>query len=120
MNTARLGRVVAALLLWHVGCVSAHAGRDYGYAVALIPKDAACGTDAVVSAVKVDGPDVIPVLDAVVETTGLGGYACVGNHDVEAAEVLDDLANGSFDPGVVAHINLVRLDFDSKVFGDLR
>lgn len=86
--------------------------------MALFAEDQARGTEAVIRAIEVDGPDAVPVFHFVIESTSLGRDPSIGDHDVETAKVLDDLVHGLLNRLVLAHIDLVCPDLDAKLLGD--
>lgn len=115
---SRLAGIIAGLLLGYIGRMSAHGRSSNADAAPLLAEHEPRGAEAVVGAVEVDGPDVVPVLDAVVEAARLGGDAGVGDHHVEAAEVRDDLGHRRLDRAVVPDVHLVREHLSPEVLAD--
>ena len=81
------------------------------------------GAGAVESAGQIGVDDLVPGLDARIEDAGVGGPARVGDEDVDAAEVLDDVVDQLLDVLVVAHVALVGFGFGAvlvlQLFGVL-
>lgn len=98
--------------------MAAHGSRSNANAVALLAEDQTRGTEAVIRAIKVDSTDAVPVLYLVIEPTSFGRDPGVRDHDVEAAEILDDLVHRLLDGFVLAHVNLVPLDLDAELLGN--
>lgn len=98
--------------------MTAHGRRSNTHTVTLFTEDQTRGTEAVIRAVKVDSPDAVPVFHLVIQPASLGRDPSVGNHDVKAAKVLDDLVHRLLDSLILAHVDLVCLDLDAEVVGN--
>ena len=119
VDAAGLGDVVRRLLLGEVGDVAAHRGGDdegAGLALAEVEAD---GAGAVEGARQVRVNDLVPGLDGGVEDARVGGAARVGDEDVDAAEVLDHVADELLDVLVVAHVALVGFGFGAVLVLEL-
>lgn len=113
VDAAGLGHVVRRLLLREVGDEATHArGDDEGAGLALAEVEAD-GAGAVEGAVQVRIDDLVPGLDGGVQDAGVGGPAGVGDEDVDAAEILDDVVDQLLDVAVIAHVALVGFGFDA-------
>lgn len=98
--------------------MAAHGRRSNTDTVTLPAKHQACRAEAVVRAIKIDCPDVVPVLHFVIQSASLGWDASVGDHHVETAKVLDDLVHRLLHGLILAHIDLVCPDGDTKLLGN--
>ena len=119
MDTAGLGNIVGCLLLREIGNVAGHGGSDderAGFALTEVEAD---GSGAVVGTVEIGIDDLLPLLHGLLQNAIVGRLAGVGNHDVNLAELLDDLLHKPLDIGVVANVALVGLALDAVVFLDL-
>ena len=99
--------------------MATHRRSDDGHAPSLVPEHQTGGTKTVVCAVEVNGADVVPVLDAVVQTPSLRGNASIGDHHIEATEVLDDLRHGSLDRAIITDVDLVGVSPNTEVLANL-
>lgn len=113
VDAAGLGHVVRCLLLREVGDEAAHARRDDEGAGLSLAEVEADGAGAVEGAVQVGVDDLVPGLDGGVQDAGVGGPAGVGDEDVDAAEILDDVVDQLLDVAVVTDVALVGFGFDA-------
>jgi len=119
VDAAGLGDVVARLLLREVGDEAGHGCRDdqgSGFALAEVHPD---GAGAVGASVQVGVDDLLPLCDGGVEDAVVGGFAGVGDEDVDFAEVFDDGVDEGFDAGVLVYLALVGFAFDGVFFGEV-
>jgi len=119
VDAAGLGDVVARLLLREVGDEAGHGCRDDqrpGFAFAEVHPD---GAGAVGASVQVGVDDFFPLCDGGVEDAVVGGFAGVGDEDVDFAEVFDDGVDEGFDAGVLVDLAFVGFAFDGVFFGEV-
>jgi hypothetical protein len=86
----------------------------------LVTENATSGAETVVCTIEVDCANVVPILNAVVETSGFGGNASIRDDDIETAEIRDYLCDCRLDLLVIANVDLVGLDLDAEVTNDCR
>lgn len=98
--------------------MAAHGRRSNTDTVTLFAEYQTCGTEAVIRAIEIDGPDTVPVFHLVIESTSLGRNPSVGDHNVETAKVLNNLVHRLLNSLVLAHIDLVCPDLDAKLLGN--
>jgi hypothetical protein len=84
----------------------------------LLAKHPTSSAHGVIRAIKVHSANAVPIFYFVIETASLGRNAGIGDHDIQAAKVLDSLGNGGLYSVVVADIHLVSLGLDIELLGD--
>lgn len=109
VKASGLGDVVGSLLLGEVGNVAGHGGGDDEASGATLLEVMADGLGAVEGSSEIGLDDFVPVLDAAVEDTGVGGSAGVGDEGVDLAEILDDVLDELVNALVVTDIAFVGL-----------
>ena len=97
------------LFLREVGNVTRHGGCDDQAASSSLLEVSTDGLGTVEDAVQVSADDLVPLLDARVENTGIGCPSSIGNHHINLAEVLDDIFDELLHILVVTDIALVGL-----------
>ena len=119
MDAAGLGNIVGCLLLREIGNVAGHGGGDDERAGLALTEVEANGSGTIVGAIEIGVDDLLPLLHRLLQNAIVGGLAGVGNHDIDLAEILDDLLHKLFDIGIIADVALVGLALDAIVLLDL-
>ena len=107
------------LFLREVGNVTRHGSCDNQRAGLSLLEVMTDSLSAVQDASQVSVDDFFPVLDACVQDAGIGSATSVGNHDVDLAEILDDILNQLLYIGVVVDVALVWDALDAIFLGDI-
>lgn len=119
MDAPGLGDVVARLLLRIVGDEAGHGrGDDQGPRLALAEMQA-YGAGAVSASVQIGIDDFLPLLDGGIEDAVVGGFAGVGDEDVDFAKVFDYVCDEGFDAFVLVDLAFVGFAFDAVFFGEV-
>ena len=99
--------------------MSRHGSRDDQAAASLLFKLSAHGLRTVQNTGQVSADDLIPFLDARVKHASVGCPSSIGDHNVDLAEVLDDVLDELLNVFVVADIALVGLALDAVALSDV-
>jgi hypothetical protein len=112
MRRCRLGRVVCGLLLRTVDDGSRHGGYDEDLSLYLVvDPPLSSRTCEQERASEVDIYHPFEVFEGVFFCRGATSDACVGDEDIDGAEVLDDLIPGTLYAFLGRRITLVAVDF---------
>lgn len=107
------------LLLGEVGNVTRHGGSDDERAGLSLLEVVANSLCTVEDTSQISVNDLLPVLDAGVKDTGVGSAASVGDHNIDLAEVLDNVLNQLLHIGIVVDVALVWDALDTVFLRDL-
>ena len=99
--------------------MTGHGGSDDKGAGLSLLEVVADGLRTVEDTSQIGVDDLLPVLDAGVKDTGVGGTAGVGDHDIDLAKVLDDVLNQLLHIGIVVDVALVWDALDTVFLRDL-
>lgn len=119
VDAASLRDVIGGLLLGEVGDVARHGGSDDEGTSLALAEVKTNGTCAVEGTSQVSLDDLVPLLNASVEDTVVSGLACIGNEDIDLAEILDDIGDELLALRVDADLALVGLDLDAVLLTQL-
>lgn len=119
MDASGFGNVVRRLLLRIVGDETGHGCRDDQAPRLALAEVQADGSGAVCTPVQIRADDLVPIVDGGVQDAVVGGFAGVGDEDVDFSEVFDRVVDEGFDGFVVLDLALVGFAFDAVFLGEL-
>jgi hypothetical protein len=112
-------KITTYLFLREIGNVTGHGGSDDQGTSATLLEVIANSSCAVEDTSQVSVDDLLPVLNGAVKDTVVGSAASVGDHDIDLAEVCDNVLDQLSDIVVVTNVALVGLALDTVLLGDL-